>query len=154
MVSKAQILKFATIDYTCGCGLYVHPDNPLTSCKAIHIDDCEFKMNIDRIIGRYNFHRGALNIRNSVKETAKEFNLSSRIVCEALGFTEEFIKDFGDDLPARRAPMNSTLQMSYTQQLAAKKFDPSLVNSGCVSRKLVNSSKMKGAYHVKDLLDM
>ena len=111
MVSKAQILKFATIDYTCGCGLYVHPDNPLTSCKAIHIDDCEFKMNIDRIIGRYNFHRGALNIRNSVKETAKEFNLSSRIVCEALGFTEEFIKDFGDDLPARRAPMNSTLQM-------------------------------------------
>lgn len=28
--------------YTCTCGLYVHPDNPLYNVNAIHIDDCPY----------------------------------------------------------------------------------------------------------------
>jgi hypothetical protein len=38
--NKAQIERFWNVSYTCGCGLYVHPDNRLTSPSAIHIDDC------------------------------------------------------------------------------------------------------------------
>lgn len=30
------------LDYTCPCGLYVHPDNPLTTSTAIHIADCRY----------------------------------------------------------------------------------------------------------------
>jgi hypothetical protein len=30
------------IDYTCHCGLHVHPEHPLTSPAAIHIPDCPY----------------------------------------------------------------------------------------------------------------
>lgn len=30
------------LDYTCGCGLYVHPDNPDSKAPAYHIPDCKY----------------------------------------------------------------------------------------------------------------
>ena len=41
-IEREYIMKHWTVDYTCHCGLYVHPDNPLTKPDAIHISDCHF----------------------------------------------------------------------------------------------------------------
>jgi hypothetical protein len=32
------------MDYTCGCGLYVHPKNKNTNPKAIHIENCPWNI--------------------------------------------------------------------------------------------------------------
>lgn len=44
-MTKEQIIKHWDISYTCGCGLHVHPEHPLTNNKAIHIKDCLFDVN-------------------------------------------------------------------------------------------------------------
>lgn len=31
------------LDYTCGCGLHVHPDYSHTNPKAIHCSDCPYR---------------------------------------------------------------------------------------------------------------
>lgn len=52
------------VDYTCGCGLYVHPASPYVNAAAIHIDDCPY--------ARVRDHRGQgmtiglANIRSDV----------------------------------------------------------------------------------------
>jgi hypothetical protein len=40
--TKEYILKNCGKDFTCGCGLYVHPDHRLTNPNAIHIKGCMF----------------------------------------------------------------------------------------------------------------
>jgi hypothetical protein len=50
---KQRVMKYWDKDYTCGCGLYVHPDNPRTNSEAIHIKDCEFNPDRQKRIGRH-----------------------------------------------------------------------------------------------------
>jgi hypothetical protein len=42
VVGRQQIEKHWTVDYTCGCGLYVHPENKLYNPQACHCTGCEF----------------------------------------------------------------------------------------------------------------
>lgn len=77
-ISNATILKECGRDFTCSCGLHVHPDHPLTNSKAIHIKGCRFAPKaVPKIINTAAYNRLQALKQHILKElslTEKEFH--------------------------------------------------------------------------------